>query len=66
MKSREKGSYSTGGGSYSGGYGDFGDFGGFGGFGNFGGFGQRQQQEYQSQDDMYFKAAEELYPLTLI
>ena len=53
-----KGSYSTGGGNYSGGYGDFGDFGGFGGFGNFGGFGQRQQQEYQSQDDMYFKAAE--------
>lgn len=29
-----------------------------GGFGDFGGFGQRQQSEYQSQDDIYYKAAE--------
>lgn len=47
-----KGNY----GGYS--QGGYGDFGGFGGFGDFGGFGQNRRTGYESQDDMYFKAAE--------
>lgn len=67
MNERKNGSSygNTGYGNYAGGSGtygdfrDFGDFGNFGGFGGFGGYGSsgRTSQQYDTQEDTYYKAA---------
>lgn len=59
MNERKNGSSygDSGYGNYNGGYGGFGDFGNFGGFGGFGNYSGNSQQTY-SQEDSYYKAAE--------